>query len=732
MANLEICLLGTYQITRDSALITAFDSNKVRGLLAYLAVESERAHARDALAALLWPDSAQEAALSSLRNALSNLRRAIGDREASQPYLLVTRETVQFNRSSDFSLDTADLLRPASAYRHPNHHSNPDEIKRFTSAVDGYRGPFLAGFSLPDCAAFEEWISLWRERLGRVALEKLSRLADHYESCGEYTRSLEFARRMVALDAWLEESHRQVMRVLALSGQRSAALAQYEICKRALADELGVEPADETRRLYSAICAGELANLHPGRVLPAPGAPPYRGLCYFDQADADLFFGREILTARLVERVEEMARGADGGQPLLAVVGASGSGKSSLVRAGVAPALRESGWDVQVITPTARPLTALGMAYPENRRSRREVLIIDQFEELFSLCREEFEREAFLATIFDLNLPVILVLRADFYGHCAAYPRLRAAVSARQEYIGAMDAGGLRRAIEAPARGMGWELEPGLVDLLLDEVGASGDRPPEPGALPLLEHALLETWERRRGRVLTLAGYEESGGVRGAIAQTAERVYGRLSPAEQPLARRIFLRLTELGEGTQDTRRRAALSELRAIGEAEGQVDALLEALAAARLVILAEETAEVTHEALIREWPALQRWLYEDREGLRLHRHLTEGAAIWDELERDEGELYRGARLAQALDWAGHDENARELTSLEAEFLSASHQREDREAREREEQRRRELEAALKLAETESKRAEEREQAAQQILTRGAPCLRGRTCRAF
>ena len=728
MASLEICLLGTYQVTRDSVRITAFDSNKVRGLLAYLVVESERAHARDTLAALLWPDSSQEAALSSLRNALSNLRRALGDHEAAPLYLLITRETVQFNRSSDFSLDAADLLRPASVSPPPYLLSTPDEIERCTSAVDGYRGPFLAGFSLPDCAAFEEWISLWRERLGRIALEKLSRLADHYESCGEYARSLEFAQRMVALDPWLEESQRQVMRVLALSGQRSAALAQYEICKRALADELGVEPADETRRLYSAICAGELANLHPGQVLPAPGTPPYRGLCAFDQADADLFFGREVLTARLVERVEEMAHGSDGGLALLAVVGASGSGKSSLVRAGVAPALRKSGWEVQVITPTAHPMTVLEIRYPQRGRSRREVLILDQFEELFSLCRDENERKAFLDCVFALNQPVILVLRADFYGHCAAYAGLRAAVSARQEYIGAMDAGGLRRAIEAPARYMGWELEPGLVDLLLDEVGASGDRLPEPGALPLLEHALLETWERRRGRVLTLAGYEESGGVRGAIAQTAERVYDQLTPKEQALARRIFLRLTELGEGTQDTRRRAALSELRAIGEDERQVNVLLEALAAARLVILAEETAEVTHEALIREWPALQRWLTEDRDWLRLHRYLTDSAAVWDRLGRDEGELYRGARLAQALEWSGRATHAHELTSIERAFLSASRQREDREARQREEQRRRELETALKLAETESKRAEEREQAALVDSSGGAACLRGRT----
>ena len=165
---------------------------------------------------------------------------------------------------------------------------------------------------------------------------------------------------------------------------------------------------------------------------------------------------------------------------MLAVVGASGSGKSSLVRAGVVPALRQASWNVRVITPTAQPMKAFGLG------GDWDLLVIDQFEELFSLCRVENEREAFLDWVFEQSLPLILVLRADFYGHCAAYPRLRAALSARQEYIGAMDATGLRQAIEEPARRGGWELEPGLVDLLLRDVGASGDHSPEPGALPLL------------------------------------------------------------------------------------------------------------------------------------------------------------------------------------------------------------------------------------------------------
>ncbi len=700
MANLAIYLLGTFQVTHGSTPVTEFASNKVRGLLAYLAVESNRPHPRDALAALLWPESSQDQALGSLRNALANLRRVIGDREANPPYLLITREMVKFNHACDYHLDAEDILRLETGFQPPTFPCQSDDIERRIAALDGYHGPFLAGFSIPDSAAFEEWASLWRERLGRMALEGLRWLADQYEACGEYVRALEYAQRQVALDPWLEEGHRQVMRILALSGQRGAALAQYEICRQALAVGLGVEPSEETRRLYEAVLAGELENLHPGQVLPAPGISPYRGLCFFDESDADLFFGREVLVARLVERVREMARSVAGDPPVLAVVGASGSGKSSLVRAGVVPALRMAGWVVRVITPTAYPLQMLEPHGDWN------LLVIDQFEELFSLCREESQREAFLDRVFELSLPLILLLRADFYGHCAAYPRLRAAFSARQEYIGAMEFAGLRRAIEEPARRGGWELEPGLVDLLLRDVGASGDHMPEPGALPLLSHALLETWKRRRGRTMTLKGYTEAGGVRGAIARTADIVFGRLEAAQQAQVRRIFLRLTELGENTQDTRRRVSLSELITRPSESGETRELLMILADARLVTLTQEGAEVAHEALIREWPTLRDWLSEDREGLRLHRHLTVQALAWEKGNRDPGDLYRGIRLSQATEWIQQTDHARELNDLEIEFLNSSQEQAERENAEREENARRELEAARRLSEKEQERA--------------------------
>jgi WD40 repeat protein/DNA-binding SARP family transcriptional activator len=776
MFHLVLSLLGGFQAAIDDHPLTGFESNKVRALLAYLAVEAGHPYRRESLAALLWPEFPETIALANLRVALADLRNQIHDREADLPFLLIDRESIQLNPDADVWVDVWEF-DPASrdqgaairaqrlAARDPQSSilNQQSTIINLQSTISLYRGPFLDGFSIPGSIPFEEWLILKRERFHQQALRLLCQLAEFYESCGEYEQALMYARRQVELEPWLEEAHRQIMRLLALSERGSQALAQYEACKLTLANELGIEPAAETTRLYETIRLGRLEDIRPGELLPFPGEPPYKGLWYFDVPDAGLFFGREHLSARLVEHMREMVAGETGEAhysdpcrsvddeagsllPLpqfLVVVGASGSGKSSVVRAGLVPALQQGGWQVEVITPTAHPLEVLSETV---NKGEKRILVIDQFEELFTLCRSEEERTEFLdrlltpspercslpplphlnadtehrSTNGGARLPspnplliwggagggagVVLVLRADFYGHCAQYPRLRQALCASQEFIGPMSAAELRRAIEQPAMINGWELEPGLVDLILRDVGASEDHPPEPGALPLLEHALLETWQRRRGRILTLKGYAEAGGVHGAIAKTAESVFTRLTPEQQALARRIFLRLTELGESTQDTRRRAPLNELTPAGEDASQVSALLQALAQARLITLAEDTAEVAHEALIREWPALREWLSEDREGLRQHRHLTDSAENWVELERDREELYRGVRLAQAVEWA--ESHPHDLNVLEYEFLQASQAQAQREAVEREAQRLRELEAARRLARTQRQRS--------------------------
>jgi WD40 repeat protein/transcriptional regulator with XRE-family HTH domain len=459
----------------------------------------------------------------------------------------------------------------------------------------------------------------------------------------------------------------------------------------------------------------ELAQSVRQEEAPARGLPPYKGLLFFDESDASLFFGRETLTAHLAARAANLV--VDASSRFLAVVGASGSGKSSLMRAGLAVALKQAGWDVRIFTPGANPLEALGIHIgknPEDAEQDRLLILVDQFEEVFTLCHDESERLEFIEKLLSLArepsraMSVIIALRADFYSHCAQYPGLRQAVAAKQEYIGQMNLDELRRAIEEPARRGDWKFEPGLVEILLQDLTTHGYHQPEPGALPLLSHALLATWERRQARTMTRDGYYASGGVGGAIAETAESVFNdRLNGAQQDIARAVFLRLTELGEGTEDTRRRAALKELiRRSTEEAVQLRAVLDILADARLITLNEDSAEVAHEALIREWQRLHKWLTQDREGLILHRHLTQAAQEWEAREHDPVELYRGARLAQAREWVAA--NKESLNTLERSFLNASIEQEEQDTLEREAQRQRELKAAQELAESQRRAAKQ------------------------
>jgi DNA-binding SARP family transcriptional activator/class 3 adenylate cyclase/tetratricopeptide (TPR) repeat protein len=248
MAHLSLTLLEPPEITLDGKPITGSAPNKARALLAYLAVEADRPHRRDALATLLWPNYPDRAARTNLRRALYNLRRTTGDRDAHPPFLLITRESIQFNSASDCWVDVAafsDLVAPR-APREPS-------TGQLEEAVALYRGPFLEGFSLRDSPGFDDWTLLTQERLHRQALTALQRLTEHYERQGQLEWASEMARRQVELEPWQEEAHRALMRLLALRGLRTAALHQYQTCERVLREELGVAPDPETRALYTAI-----------------------------------------------------------------------------------------------------------------------------------------------------------------------------------------------------------------------------------------------------------------------------------------------------------------------------------------------------------------------------------------------------------------------------------------------------------------------------------------------
>jgi WD40 repeat protein len=439
-------------------------------------------------------------------------------------------------------------------------------------------------------------------------------------------------------------------RLLALAGPRQVVLdhSTAETIDGRLPPDVGLAALDPD--LWALVA--------PGLAVPERAvACPYRGLMAFGSQDSDLFFGREDVVASMLDRLLDTG--------FLAVVGASGSGKSSLVRAGLVPAVRAArDGSVAMLTPGLDPVGELARSLEAGTPA---LLVVDQFEELFTLCPDEARRARFVDDVLELGessaVSIVVVLRADFYGHCANHPRLAAAVAEQQLLLGAMQTDELRRAIESPARAAGLRLEAGLVDSMLADVEG------EPGALPLLSHALYETWAHREGRVLTFAGYRVAGGVRGAIAHTAEQVFTGCSPEEQTLMRELLLRLTELGEGTEDTRRRVPLPELSG-GESDAAASAVLEKLAVSRLLVVGDDSAEIAHEALIREWPRLRGWLTEDREGLRVLRQLGVATRAWEENGRDEAYLYRGARLEAASERAG---DAPQLAPVEREFLQAS-----------------------------------------------------------
>lgn len=394
--------------------------------------------------------------------------------------------------------------------------------------------------------------------------------------------------------------------------------------------------------------------------------PPYRGLARFEPGDLGRFFGREAVVARLAAEV--------GAHRLVAVVGASGCGKSSLLRAGLIPALQAEGSPgprlaaIRILTPGPRPAAVHADVLVPRPDDGDTVVVVDQFEEVFTLCAAPDERAAFLDRLAAAvepgsRLRVVIAVRADFFGHCAEHHRLAAALRDATLVVGPMSPAELRDAIVKPAAAAGLTVEKALVTRIVEE--ASG----EPGGLPLMSHALLETWRRRHGRVLTTQMYEAAGGIHKAIAATAEEVYSRLSPPQARAARQILLHLVSPGRDAQDTRRPTRRAELET---AAPEAAAVLEQLVRARLLTLDGDTVDIAHEALITAWPRYHGWIDEGRERLRLHLRLGEAARGWDDLDRDPGALYRGTRLAAAEEAFGRGRYAG-LTAVERDFLTAS-----------------------------------------------------------
>ncbi len=450
---------------------------------------------------------------------------------------------------------------------------------------------------------------------------------------------------------------------------------------------------------------------------------PYRGLFAFREEDAGFFFGREKFTEQLVAAVQR--------QPLVAVIGPSGSGKSSVVFAGLISQLRcEQTWLIESFRPGERPfrnlasslvplletqmsetdqlveINKLAMAFGQGNISLQDVvtrilekhsstgllLVADQFEELYTLCRDGSERQEFLACLLEAvnykpSFTLVLTLRADFLGYALSYRPFADALQNADVKLGPMNRQELQDAIAKPAQKQGVKMEQGLIERILDAVGE------EPGNLPLLEFALTQLWEKQTNGKLTHAAYDAIGGVEQALSNHAEEVYGQLSAKEQKQAQRIFIQLVRPGEGTADTRRQATRTE---VGEENW---GLVKRLADERLVVsdrkktageAEEETVEIVHEALIREWSRLRQWMKDDRAFRLWQERLRAVMHYWETANQDEGALLRGSLLAEAEAW--QQKRSADLSEAERDFILLSLALRDRDKDEREQMQQREL----------------------------------------
>src|SRR6266571_465781 len=669
--GLAFRVLGPLEVWRDGRPLR-LGGERQRALLALLVLSANQVVSSDRLIEALFGPDAPATAGNALQVAVSRLRRLLDDGGSDgDGGVLLTRPRGYELRAGPEQLDTALFERLVAEGREALELGDPaGAAARLREALALWRGPALADLSLLEFAQPE---------IRRLEELRLAALMERIDADLALGRDVELVAELEALGAAnpLQERIRgQLMLALYRSGRQADALTVYRGTRELLSDELGLEPSRALQKLERAILRQDPSLEHETRPSRAVGPEvalvvcPFKGLAPFAAADAAYFFGRERLVAALVSRLAAST--------LVGVVGPSGSGKSSVVQAGLAPALKagvlpgSEGWPQLVVRPGEHPRLDL----PALDEGERLVLAVDQLEELFTVCRDEEERNAFLAQLVDLTLDpnrrtlVIVALRADFYGRCAAFPRFAELLSGNHVLVGPMERDELARAIELPATRAGLQVERALVDALVADVVG------EPGALPLLSTTLLELWRLRDRRVLRYQTYRHSGGVRASVARLAESAYGELSEAERGVARRIMLRLAS-GDDGAIVRHRVALDKLDPEDKAAARVVVVL---TEARLLTVNEETLEVSHEALLTEWPRFCSWLEEDREGRRLRTQLTANAREWDVRGRDPAELYRGARLAAALDWAADHE--RELTEPERAFLDAGRVESERRVR--------------------------------------------------
>ncbi len=647
---MRIAVLGPLTVDGESRSLAP----RERAVLATLVVRRDEVVSPEVLAGVLWGEDIPASWTKVVQGCVVRLRKLLGGgaiETRSRGYTLaIATEDIDACRFERLVTRARELLTLGE----------PDRASYLTNeALNLWRGRALSELDDWDQGRIEG------ERLNELRLDAEEVRLDAMLKAGRYSQVLADALARTAEQPLRE--HRWTLLALAQyqAGRQGDALRTLRQARDVLVHELGVDPGPELEALEQAILRHEPTLVSAQLPNPSPVCP-YMGLVPYDVDDADFYFGRDAETSDCIGRLTE--------HRVLAVVGPSGSGKSSLVRAGVAAALQRSGQRVVIINPGIHPMDALSVLTSSDAGS---VLIVDQCEEVVTLCRDHEERKRFLDALVTRASAGMLViaLRADRLGELVEYPEFARLVERGLYLLKGMDDEGLRATIEQPARQAGLLLEPGLVDLLIRDVAG------EPGSLPLLSHALRQTWERREANTMSVAAYQASGGIRGAVAQTAEQVYAVASPGQRTVLRDLMRRLVTPGPDGEPERSRLPR---RAIS-ADAEHDQVIELLVDARLVTSDEDVVELAHEALARAWPRLRGWLDDDIEGQRIWRHLATSAETWDSMGRPDSEVYRGVRLAVAGEWL--DRTTPHLSSVQADFIAAGEGLADAERRKAEQE---------------------------------------------
>lgn len=619
-----------------------------RTILAALIVRRGMPVTPSELADAWWAGEPPATWAQQIRNSVARIRARLGHDSV---------ETVSTDYRLGLDPDSIDAVRFERLASEARGHALRGEDDR---AIDAYR----RGLALWRGAPFQD-VSDWEPgvvealRLDEIRRSVQEELLDARLRQGEHRAVIPDAERLVREDPLREDR----WAILALANYRAdrqaEALATVRAARERLADELGIEPGARLTALETAMLRRD-ASLDAPVPMDAPSAEcPYPGLRSFGVDEADLFFGRSGDIDAVLERL----------RPGTAVVvaGASGTGKSSLALAGVVPRLAATGRVAEVVRPTLDLAHALRQA-----GSRAQVIVLDQAEEFTGLDAAAIDEACTAAdALLHDGRALLFTARSDSLDRLRALPRIGDALGRGVYLLGPLSIEGCRDAVEQPARLAGLRLEPGLVEVALRD---AGDRA---ATLPHLSHALRQTWLRREGATLTVAGYEESGGIAGAIAQSAEEVFRGLDEQEQATCRAIMRRLVvRAGDGTS-TRRRIDVATL--LEDPERRT--VVERLAAARLLSVDRDTVTIAHEAVATAWPRLDGWLTEDQERARVVRMVESAAQGWEDDGRNDDDLLRGARLHLALAW--REASTHDLTTREREFLDASSAQESSRIRE-------------------------------------------------